>query len=51
MRQKMLVMSGYGLLRFEDEDRTTAIYENKFTGRLIRLWVETGEYEVLPEVC
>ena len=51
MKQKMLVMSGYGLLRFEGEDRKTAIYENKFTGRLIRLYVDTGEYEVLPEVC
>ena len=51
MKQKMLVMSGYGLLRCEYDDRTMAIYENQYTGRLIRLNVDTGEYEVLPEVC
>ena len=51
MKQKMLVMSGYGLLRFEDDDRTTAIYENRYTGTLIRLYVDTGEYEVLSEAC
>jgi len=38
-----LVSSGFGFYRAEDERR--AIYENRFTGLMIAVDMQTGNYE------
>lgn len=41
----MLVNCAYGFLKFEDESHNYAIYENQYTGKLIRFCVADATYE------
>lgn len=46
----LLVNSSYSFLKFEDEEMQSAIYENKYTGTLIRFHVSDGTFEPVATI-
>ena len=46
----MLVNCGYGFLGFADAEKKFAIYENKFTGQLVRFRISDATIEPIYNV-